>query len=87
MQFLEKLKGTNQTVPTQIPSPVSSAPSNSVPDSSEQSTTQWKDHPVYSKFFRLVHMGMPIDNVKMKMEIMGLDGSILEYLEYLVLTG
>ncbi|KAI9916144.1 hypothetical protein PsorP6_016954 [Peronosclerospora sorghi] len=37
-----------------------------------------KDHPDYQKYFKLLTMGLPPDQVKMKMQVSGLDPSILD---------
>ncbi|KAG3031149.1 hypothetical protein JG687_00001540 [Phytophthora cactorum] len=59
----------------QAASPVSSA--ETAPTSNGTGVTA-KDHPDYMKFFKLLTMGLPAEQVKMKMEASGVDPSILD---------
>ena len=43
-----------------------------------QPTVAYKDHPVYSKYFKMIKVGLPADSVKAKMQIEGVDPSILD---------
>ena len=43
-----------------------------------QPTVAYKDHPVYSKYFKMIKVGLPADSVKAKMQIEGVDPTILD---------
>ena len=90
VQFLEKLQGVEMEdscvpPPSQSPSSqhmpsqnVSSPNPPSQPLSTSTSQVQWKDHPVYRKYFKLLQMGMPVEHVRSKMRMDGLDERLLE---------
>ena len=80
MQFLEKLKGSDQSEALQTISSETMTPTKSVLDSSETSTVIWKDHPRVNHFYKLLAMGVPVDAVKARMQQSGIDESLLEYL-------
>ena len=43
-----------------------------------QPAVAYKDHPVYSKYFKMIKVGLPADSVKAKMQIEGVDPAILD---------
>jgi hypothetical protein len=49
-----------------------------IPDHSKPTSIAYKDHPVYSKYFRMIKVGVPEDGVKAKMQYEGVDPAILE---------
>ena len=46
--------------------------------SSQMSGMMWKDHPTYAPFFRQLKFGVPIDAIKAKLSLSGLDPSVIE---------
>lgn len=46
-------------------------------ESKEEMTTAAND-PQYARFFRMIHVGVPVQAVRLKMQAEGLDPSILE---------
>jgi hypothetical protein len=42
------------------------------------SQISYKDHPVYSKYFKMIKVGLPAESVKAKMQVEGVDPSILD---------
>lgn len=82
MEFLGKLHGVSKTSTdsikeTEIHQSPSPQPSNTEPQ------MVWRDHPIYSKYFKLLRMDVPKEHVQLKMEQCGLDPSILELLSVL----
>ena len=89
MEFLEKLKG-NASVGREEEEEISVS-QIAVEDKKEEkinrgSGVTWKEHPVYSKFFRQVEVGVPIEAVKAKMGLSGFDASVLESSRWLGFT-
>ncbi|DAZ99886.1 TPA: hypothetical protein N0F65_008629 [Lagenidium giganteum] len=60
--------------------PPSLAAAAAAPETPAPSTegVKAKDHPDYAKFFKLLSMGLPAEQVKMKMAQAGVDGAILD---------
>jgi hypothetical protein len=46
--------------------------------SSSSPQVAYKDHPVYSKYFKMIKVGLPKESVKAKMQIEGVDPAILD---------
>ncbi|ETL88863.1 hypothetical protein L917_12099 [Phytophthora nicotianae] len=57
--------------------PTTQAPADTAPTSNGTGVAA-KDHPDYLKFFKLLTMGLPAEQVKMKMQASGVDPSILD---------
>ncbi|OWZ19222.1 Formin like protein [Phytophthora megakarya] len=55
-----------------------SAPAADTASTSNGTGVAAKDHPDYMKFFKLLTMGLPAEQVKMKMQASGVDPAILE---------
>ncbi|KAK8828871.1 hypothetical protein WA538_000874 [Blastocystis sp. DL] len=91
VQFLEKLQGkgemedslpspsrTSTSKPVATPSQIPPLPTNPPPLPSSTSQVRWKDHPVYRKYFKLLQMGMPVEHVRSKMQMDGLDENLID---------
>jgi len=50
----------------------------------EEMTTAAHD-PQYARFFRMIQVGVPVEAVRLKMQAEGLDPSILEWVNFLIL--
>lgn len=62
---------------SQVPAPPSS--DNNTPAPSENTGLKMKDDPRYSKYFKMLLIGVPLGHVQNKMMMEGADPSILEY--------
>ena len=69
---------TSTSKPVATPSQIPPLPTNPPPLPSSTSQVRWKDHPVYRKYFRLLQMGMPVEHVRSKMQMDGLDEHLIE---------
>ncbi|RLN05669.1 hypothetical protein BBJ28_00014507, partial [Nothophytophthora sp. Chile5] len=58
--------------------PMPGSGGGSAPAGSSSQVTTVKEDPAYEKFFKLVKMGMPPEQVKMKMSAAGLNGDLLD---------
>lgn len=81
MEFLDKIHGVDELSASPISiqqeeEPIQESPSKST------SEVMWKDHPTYFQFFRQVRIGVPIESVKSKMQMLGYDPTILEYISH-----
>ncbi len=90
MEFLDKLKGIDTTVEMNKENDAHACPPEEtkpvVEERSQSSGVLWKNHPMYSRFFRQVEVGAPLEAVKAKMRMAGLDAGVLEYSSCAVFT-
>ena len=90
MEFLDKLKGIDTTVEMNKENDAHACPPEEtkpvVEEKSQGSGVLWKNHPTYSRFFRQVEVGAPLEAVKAKMRMAGLDAGVLEYSLCVVFT-
>ena len=90
LEFLDKLKGIDTTVElggnNDAPARPPEAAKQVVVEEkkSRGSGVLWKNHPTYSRFFRQVEVGAPLEAVKAKMRMAGFDAGVLEYSLYVV---
>ena len=55
-----------------------SSSSQQIVSSSQVNGMMWKDHPTYAPFFRQLKFGVPVDAIKAKLSLSGLDPSVIE---------
>lgn len=83
MEFLGKLHGVSKSSTDSIEETEIHQSPSPQPSSAELQML-WNDHPVYSKYFKLLRMDIPKEHVQLKMAQSGLDPSILELLSVLL---